>query len=405
MTTDRDQLEIQGAVALPTETMTIMMGPVHPAMHGTVRIVVTVDGERITHADVQVGYLHRGFEKECEAVTWGQIFPYTDRLNYVSPLLNNVGYAMAVEKLVGLTVPERAEYIRVIAGELSRIADHCTCILAIAMEMGAQTIFWYGVRARDEVYDRLEELTGARVTHSYCRVGGVKDDLPDRWPEKVRASFGDITMAVDDIDGLLTNNRIFLDRTQGIGVVNRADAISSGFTGPVGRASGIDYDVRKDHPYGVYDRFDFDVPIMDDGDSFCRYYVRMEEIRQSLRIIDQALDQIQPGPVLATDAHRVVLPDKRETYNTIEGMIRHFKLTVDGIQVPEGEAYAYVEGGNGELGFYCVSDGSGVPVKVRCRPPSFITTSLLGKMLVGHTLADVIPIFGSMNMIGGECDR
>jgi NADH-quinone oxidoreductase subunit D len=405
MTPNSEQLAIQERVALPTETMTIMMGPVHPAMHGTVRVVVTVDGERIVHADVQVGYLHRGFEKECEGVTWGQVFPYTDRLNYVSPILNNVGYAMAVEKLLGVEVPERAEYIRVISGELSRIGDHLTCIAAIAMEMGAFSIFLYCVRARDEVYDRLEELTGARVTHAYCRVGGVKDDTPDGWLEKVRAGFGEISGVIEDIDGLLTKNRIFLDRTQGVGVMPTAEAISSGFTGPVGRASGIDYDVRKDHPYGVYDRFDFDVPVMDAGDTFCRYYVRMEEVRQSLRIIDQAIDQIEPGPVKAVNAHRVVLPSKNETYNTIEGMIRHFKLTVDGIQVPEGEAYSYIEGGNGELGFYCVADGSGVPVKVRCRPPCFIVTGQLGNMLVGHTLADVVPIFGSLNMIGGECDR
>ena len=392
-------------VELPTETMTIKMGPVHPAMHGTVRILVTLDGERIVNADVQVGYLHRGFEKECENVTWGQIFPYTDRLNYVSPILNNVGYAMAVEKLLGLKVPERAEYIRVITGELSRVGDHLTCLAAIAMELGAFTVFLYCIRARDVVYDLLEEITGARVTHAYCRVGGVKDDMPEGWGQRVSAGFDEIHGVLDDIDGLLSKNRIFLDRTQGVGVVLREEAVSAGFTGPVGRASGIDYDVRKDHPYGVYDRFDFDVPIMDAGDCFARYYVRLEEARQSLRIIEQALAQVKPGPFLAEDAHRVVLPTKRETYNTIEGMIRHFKLVVDGIQVPPGEAYCYIEGGNGELGFYVVSDGGGQPVKVRCRPPCFIITSHLGNMLVGHSVADVVPIFGSLNMIGGECDR
>ncbi|MFH2007345.1 MAG: NADH-quinone oxidoreductase subunit D [bacterium] len=405
MTSISEQLAVQGGVELPTETMTIMMGPVHPAMHGTVRIVVTVDGERIVHADVQVGYLHRGFEKECENVTWAQIFPYTDRLNYVSPILCNTGYAMAVEKLLDLKVPDRAEYLRVITGELSRIGDHLTCVAAIAMEMGAFSIFLYCIRARDVVYDLLEEISGARVTHAYCRVGGVKFDAPDGWLERVRGGFDEIHGVIDDIDGLLSQNRIFLDRTQGVGVVSREDAISVGFTGPVGRASGIDYDVRKDHPYSVYNRFDFDVPIMESGDCFARYYVRMEEMRQSMRIIEQAIQQIEPGPVLAPDAHRVVLPSKNETYNTIEGMIRHFKLVVDGIPVPAGEAYAYSEGGNGELGFYVVSDGSGVPVKVRCRPPCFIITSHLGNMLVGHAIADVVPIFGSLNMIGGECDR
>lgn len=401
----RDERLDETGVALPTETMTINMGPVHPAMHGTIRIVVTLDGERIVHADVHPGYLHRGFEKECENATWAQIFPFTDRLNYVSPLLNNVGYAMAVEKLLGLEVPERAEYIRVIAGELSRISDHLTCILALAMEMGALTIFWYGVRGRDVVYELMEELTGARVTHSYCRIGGVKEDVPEGWLERVLGGFDEIRGVVDDLEGLMTRNRIFLDRTQGVGVVRRDVAISAGFTGPVGRASGIDCDVRKDHPYSVYDRFDFDVPVMEAGDTFCRYFVRMEEIRQSLRIVEQAIAQIPTGPVLAEGAHRVVLPPKREVYNSIEGMIRHFKLVVDGIQVPAGEAYAYVEGGNGELGFYCVSDGSGQPVKVRCRPPCFVILSHLGEMLEGHTVADVIPIFGSLNMIGGECDR
>jgi NADH-quinone oxidoreductase subunit D len=374
-------------------------------MHGTVRILVTVDGERIENADVQVGYLHRGFEKECENATWAQIFPYTDRLNYVSPILNNVGYALAVEKLLGIQAPERAQYLRVITGELARVSDHLTCLAAIGMELAAFTPFLYLVRARDVIYDRLEELTGARVTHAYCRVGGVKDDVPDGWCERVLADFEEIHTSIDDIDALLSRNRIFLDRTQGVGVVSRADAISWGFTGPCGRASGIDYDVRKDKPYGVYGRFDFDVPVMDDGDCFARYYVRIAEMRQSLRLIEQAIAGLPAGPVLAPDAHRVVLPPKRETYNTIEGMIRHFKLIVDGIQVPAGEAYSFIEGGNGELGFYVVSDGTGQPVKVRCRPPCFIIVSRLGKMLEGHAVADVVPIFGSLNMIGGECDR
>ena len=403
MTSTAEQIDVTG-VALPTETMTINVGPVHPAMHGTVRVIATLDGERIVHADVQPGYLHRGFEKECENVTWAQVFPYTDRLNYVSPIINNVGYAMAVEKLLGLKVPERAEYIRVVAGEMSRVGDHLTCLAAMGMELGAMTVFLYCVRARDTIYDRLEELTGARVTHAYCRVGGVKEDTPEGWTNRVLGDFDEIKGVLDDIEKLLVRNRIFMDRTQGVGVVTKHEAIQWGWTGPCGRASGVDFDVRKDHPYGVYSRFDFDVPIMDTGDCYARFLVRLAEMHQSLRIIEQAIHQMKPGPV-AADAHNVVLPPKREVYNTIEGMIRHFKLIVDGIQVPAGECYTFVEGGNGELGFYLVSDGSGQPVKVRCRPPCFILVSHMGNMLRGNTVADIVPIFGSLNMIGGECDR
>ncbi|MDY0000158.1 MAG: NADH-quinone oxidoreductase subunit D [Polyangia bacterium] len=403
MTSIAEHLDPTG-VALPTETMIINIGPVHPAMHGTVRILAALDGERIVDADVQPGYLHRGFEKECENVTWAQVFPFTDRLNYVSPILNNVGYAMAVEKLLGLKVPERAEYIRVVAGELARVGDHLTCLAAMGMELGAMTVFLYCIRARDRIYDRLEELTGARVTHAYCRIGGVKEDTPEGWAERVLGDFDEIRGALDDVERLLLKNRIFMDRTQGVGVVSREDAISWGWTGPCGRASGVDYDVRKDHPYGVYGRLDFDVPVMDTGDCYARFYVRLVEMHQSLRIIDQALAQMQPGPVLCEE-HRVVLPPKREVYNTIEGMIRHFKLIVDGIRVPAGEAYAFIEGGNGELGFYVVSDGTGLPVKVRCRPPCFIIISHMGNMIRGHSVADIVPIFGSLNMIGGECDR
>jgi len=404
MTSIAEQKDPTG-VALPTEAMTINIGPVHPAMHGTVKVIARLDGERILHADVNPGFLHRGFEKESENVTWAQIFPYTDRLNYVSPIINNVGYAMAVEKLLDLEVPDRAKWLRMISSELSRVGDHLTCLAAMAMELGAMTAFLYCIRGRDLIYDRLEELTGARVTHAYCRVGGLKYDTPEGWTDRVLDGFDEILEVIDDLEKLLVRNRIFQDRTQGVGVVGRDEAIQWGFTGPCGRASGIDYDVRKDAPYAFYDQVDFDVPVMDTGDCFARFYVRVTEMRQSLRIVEQSIEKMEPGPVLAEDAFRVVLPPKREVYNTIEGTIRHFKLVVDGIQVPAGEAYAYVEGGNGELGFYVVSDGSGQPVKVRCRPPCFIIISNMGNMLVGHSVADIVPIFGSLNMIGGECDR
>jgi NADH-quinone oxidoreductase subunit D len=394
------------AERLPTEEVIVNMGPSHPAMHGTVRIVLRIDGELIKDADVQVGYLHRGFEKECEGSTYQQIFPYVDRLNYVSPMLNNVGFAMAVEKLLGITdqVPERAEYIRVIAGELSRVADHLTCITASLAELGGLTAFFYGNRAREHLWDLLEELSGARLTHSYARIGGVAWDLTDGFDEKVRAKLVKVRGYIVDIRKLVERNRIFLDRMEGVGVLPAADAISYGVTGPCLRGSGVDYDVRKDHPYSVYDHFDFVVPVADAGDNLARYLVRIEEMEQSMRIVEQALVQIPPGPVIIDDPI-VALPAKREVYNSIEGMIAHFKLVMDGIKVPPGEAYSYTEGGNGELGFYVVSDGTGRPYKCRCRPPCFYITAALRQMIVGANIADVVPIFGSINMIGGECDR
>jgi NADH-quinone oxidoreductase subunit D len=394
------------AERLPTEEMIVNMGPSHPAMHGTVRVVLRIDGELIKDCDVQVGYLHRGFEKECEGSTYTQIFPYVDRLNYVSPMLNNVGFSMAVEKLLGITddVPERAEYIRVIMGELARVADHLTCIFASLAELGGLTAFFYGNRAREHIWELLEDVSGARLTHSYCRIGGVSWDLTEGFEDKCRGKIAKVRHYVADIRKLVERNRIFLDRMQGVGVLSRADAISYGVTGPVLRASGVAYDVRKDHPYSVYDHFDFDVPVADEGDNLARYLVRIEEIAQSLRIVEQALVQIPPGPVIIDDPI-IALPAKREVYNSIEGMIAHFKLIMDGIRVPPGEAYSYTEGGNGELGFYVVSDGSGRPYKCRCRPPCFYTTAALRQMIIGANIADVVPIFGSLNMIGGECDR
>lgn len=394
------------AARLPTEDVIINMGPSHPAMHGTVRMVLRIDGETITDADVQVGYLHRGFEKECESSTWQQIFPYVDRLNYVSPMLNNTGFAMAVEKLLGITddVPERAEYIRVIAGELSRVADHLTCITASLAELGGLTAFFYGNRAREHIWELLEDLSGARLTHSYARIGGVAWDLTADFEEKTKEKLVKIRGYIADIRKLVERNRIFLDRMEKVGFISAADALSYGITGPCLRATGVEYDVRRDHPYSVYDHFDFDVVVADGGDNMARYLVRIEEMEQSMRIVEQALVQIPPGPVIIDDPI-VALPVKREVYNSIEGMIAHFKLIMDGIRVPPGEAYAYTEGGNGELGFYVVSDGSGRPYKCRCRPPCFYTTSAMRQLIVGANIADVVPIFGSINMIGGECDR
>jgi len=382
----------------------VHMGPSHPAMHGTIHLKLALEGERINKAEVDIGYLHRGFEKEAEAHCWQQIFPYTDRLNYVSPMLNNVGYAMAVEKLLGLTIPERAQYLRVIVGEIARISDHLTYMAAQTMEMGAFTPYFYVMKGRDWLWDLLEEISGARLTHSYVRIGGVAWDMPEGFAERTLAILPKIDQIVVELDKLMTRNRIFLDRMQHIAVISAEDAISYGWTGPCLRASGVDYDVRKAHPYLVYDRMDFEIPIGTDCDNMDRYLVRMEEMRQSMRIIQQALEQIPPGPVMVEDK-LVVLPRKAATYNTIEEMINHFKLVIDGIRPPAGEVYGYSQAGNGELGFYLVSDGTGRPVKCRVRPPCFMGMAAMEQMITGHMVADVIPTFDTVNMIGGECDR
>ena len=391
---------------LPAEVMPLQMGPSHPAMHGTVRISLEVEGEKIKTADIQIGYLHRCFEKEAEAATWTQIFPYTDRLNYVSPMLNNVGYALAVEKLLDLDgkVPERAQYIRVIVGEISRITDHLTCLAAGAMELGAMTVFFWLMKGREWLWELLEEVSGARLTHSYVRIGGVVADLPEGFSAKLLDVLAKVRTAIADADKLLTRNKIFRDRMDGVGVIAKADAAGWGLTGPVARSTGLAYDVRKDHPYLVYDRFDFDVPVGSTGDNFDRYAVRLEEMFQSMRILEQALAKLPAGPTIVDDPC-VALPPKHETYNTIEAMIAHFKLIMDGLHVPAGEIYSFTEGGNGELGFYIVSDGTGRPVKCRVRPPCFANLAILNKVLPGLFIADVVPTFGMINMIGGECDR
>ena len=435
--------------------MLLNVGPAHPAMHGIIRIVTTLDGEQIVDTDVQIGYLHRGFEKMAETVDYNGVIPYTDRLNYVSPLINNMGYCMAVEKLLGLSVPERCHYIRVIMSEISRISDHLTCVGASAMELGAFTVFLYMIKAREYLWELVEMVTGARLTVSYCRVGGVKSDLPEGFAERCGWALQETRKVLVEADGLLTRNRIFVDRMVGTGIISAEDAISYGITGPFLRASGVAYDVRKDCPYAVYEQLDFDVPIGTQGDNFDRYMVRMEEMQQSMRIIEQALLAIPPGPFLAspetgrpipaaemvdqgkvgnipaiadhravTDPtlegaakaqhasiaageKRVFLPAKEDTYTNIEGLMQHFKLVMygHGVRPPMGEVYFPVEGANGELGFYIVSDGGSTPYRVRVRPPCFAIMSALPKLLIGDMIADVTPTFGSVNMIGGELDR
>ena len=389
---------------LPRRRMVINLGPSHPAMHGTVRTHIELDGETIVKADPEIGFLHRGFEKSCENVTWTQCLPYTDRLNYVSAILNNVGFTLAVEKLCGIDVPERAKYIRVIGGEIHRICDHLTMVGAMGLELGAFTAFLYAIEARELLWDRVSEQTGARLTTSYTRIGGIERDLPEGFLGRLDETLTRVAELRDEIDKLLTRNRIFLDRTRGTGVISADDALDYGFTGPCLRACGVPYDVRKAHPYLVYDRFEFEVPIGERGDNYDRYALRIEEMRQSEKILRQAMAQIPAGPVILDD-WRYVLPPKPEVYGTIEGLIAHFKIVMEGVQVPRGEVYAYTEAANGELGWYIVSDGTGRPYKLHVRAPGLPILSGLQHIMEGSMLADLIPTFDSINMIGGEVEQ
>lgn len=455
------QAQLSEKKQVQTQTMMLNMGPAHPAMHGIIRLILTLEGENVRDVDVEIGYLHRAFEKMSEQSGYLQAIPYTDRLNYVSPVINNVGYCMAVEKLFGIDVPERAKYIQVILSEISRVTDHLTSIGATAMELGAFTVFLYMMKAREYLYELIESVTGARLTISYVRVGGVKADLPAGFEEKTREAILETRKILKECDQLLTRNRIFVDRMKGVGAISREEALAYGITGPFLRSTGVDYDVRKANPYLVYDRFNFEIPVGTKGDNLDRYLCRMEEMEQSMKIVEQALRRIPAGPIqvdtegnvipaaeavdeakrgqieklagtrVAPDptlegAHkdqypfiqasekRAALPSKEDTYTNIEGLMHHFKMIMmgsgsgvggHGIRPPRGEVYFPVEGGNGELGFYVVSDGTDRPYRVRVRPPCFQIMAALPICLRGGTVADIIPTFGSVNMVGGELDR
>lgn len=398
---DLDSAELK----LSNEPMLLNVGPSHPATHGTVRIVVELTGETILRCDVQIGYLHRGFEKMCERGTWTQVFPYVDRCNYVSPMLNNVGYALACEKLLGVTVPERCQYYRMILGELARIADHLTADGAMAMELGAFTPYLWMMKGREMIWDIFEEESGARLTHSFARIGGMAKPPTPGFKEHTQAVMAHIPKILDEVERLLLTNRIFLDRLENVGVMSAEDAISLGWTGPCLRGSGVPYDVRRASPYLKYSEIDFDVPVGSKGDCFDRFMVRLEEMRQSARIVEQSLERLADSGAISVDDPRITYPPKDEVYSTIEGTIQHFKLVMEGIKLPAGEVYGYTEGANGEMGFYLVSDGSGTPYRVRLRPPSYYATAGLERIITGQMMADVVPCFGSLNMIGGECDR
>ncbi|MBL8953434.1 MAG: NADH-quinone oxidoreductase subunit D [Myxococcaceae bacterium] len=395
-----DELEAH----LQTRNMVVNLGPSHPAMHGTVRMKVELDGETIVKVDTEIGFLHRGFQKSCENVTWTQCIPYTDRLNYVSALGNNFGFIHAVEELMGIEIPERAKYIRVIGAELHRICDHLTATGALGLELGAFAAFLYGVEARELLWDRVTELTGARLTTNFGRIGGLNRDMPPTWPELVEKTLKKTEELTAEVDALLTRNRIFVDRCRGTGIITTQDALDFGFTGPCLRANGVKYDVRKAKPYWVYDRLDFDVPVGASGDNYDRYLCRTEELRQSIKMVRQCFKEMPEGPVIVDD-WRVVLPPKQEVYSTIEGVMAHFKLVMEGIQVPSGEVYSCTEGANGELGWYLRSDGSGRPYKVHVRAPGFHILSGVNKMIEGRMLADLVPTFDTINMIGGEVEQ
>lgn len=389
---------------LHAEPMEIQMGPSHPSTHGTVKLALKLDGERIVDADVEVGYLHRGFEKECENGQYYQAIPYTDRLNYASPLINNVAYCLAAEKLFGIEVPPRGQYIRTIACEISRLSDHFTCLSASAMELAAMTPFLYGIQAREHMWDLHESLCGARVTTNYVRIGGLSHDLQPGFADLCREKLAAALAIFADVDRLLTENPIFRERMEGTGCLPAETLISYGVTGPLLRAAGVAYDVRRAMPYLAYGNIDFDVPVGTGGDNYDRYLVRMAEVQQSARIIEQALRDMPDGPV-DVDDHRFRWPAKDKVFNRMEELIDQFKLVTEGPRPPAGEVYQAVEGANGELGFYLVSNGSGMPWKCRCRSPSFSNTSALREMICGSMLADIVPTFDMVNMIGGECDR
>lgn len=399
-TPSEDELEAH----LQTRNMVVNLGPSHPATHGTVRLRIELDGENIISMDPEIGFLHRGFQKSCENVTWTQVLPYTDRLDYVAALANNFGYLTAVETLMGVKVPERANFIRVIGAELHRVASHLTTAGALGLELGGFTAFLYALEARELITDRVTELTGARLTTSFGRIGGVNRDLPAGWVDKVTKTLIKVEELAAEVDALLTRNRIFTDRTRGTGLITRDDALDFGFTGPCLRACGVDYDIRKATPYWAYDQLSFAVPIGHNGDNFDRYYLRILEIKESISMIRQCLAKMQPGPVMLDD-WRITLPPKEDVYSSIEGVIAHFKLVMEGVPVPVGEVYHCTESPNGELGWYLRSDGSGRPYKCHVRAPGFQILSGLKRMCEGKMLADLIPTFDTINMIGGEVEQ
>src|ERR1051326_8023524 len=388
------------------ERMVLNMGPSHPSTHGVLRIVLELDGEIITKAVPDIGYLHRGDEKIAENMTWTQFIPYTDRLDYLAPLANNVAYALAVEKLLGIhdKLPPRCQYLRVICCELARISSHLLGVGCFAMDVGAMTVFLLTFTEREKIYNLCESLTGARFTTSYTRIGGLSRDLPPGWVEQCRKFLNEVIVNIDETETLLTRDRMCVDRTQGVGVITQEDAIDFGLSGPNFRGSGVQHDLRKTQPYLVYDQLEFEVPVGTTGDSYDRYLLRIEEMRQSVKILHQCLDKLPGGPVNVPDM-KIVLPPKDRVLKRMEELIHHFINVTQGINAPPGEIYFGHENPKGELGFYIYSKGGGTPHRLKIRSPSFVNLSILPKLLPGHMVSDVVAILGSFDFVMGECDR
>jgi NADH-quinone oxidoreductase subunit D len=396
----------EGSEELRGDSMALNMGPSHPATHGVLRLVLELDGEVITRVTPEIGYLHRGDEKIAEHMTYTQFIPYTDRLDYLSPLANNVAYALAVEKLLGIDreLPLRCQFIRVICCELARISSHLLGLGSYAMDVGAMTVFLHTFTEREKIHNLCEALTGARFTTSYTRIGGVSRDLPPGWTDQCRQFCGEVLVAIDEVDQLLTRNRIWVDRTRDVGVISREAAIDHGLTGPNLRGSGVNYDVRKAHPYLIYNELEFEVPLGSVGDCYDRYLVRMEDMRQSVGLLHQCLDRLPEGPVSVEDG-KTTWPSKHKVLTRMEELIHHFLLVTEGVNAPAGEVYFGAENPKGELGFYICSRGGGTPYRLKIRAPSFANLSVLPCVMPGLMLSDVVTVLGSIDFVMGECDR
>jgi NADH-quinone oxidoreductase subunit D len=388
------------------DKMVLNMGPSHPATHGVLRLVLELDGEIVTKAEPDVGYLHRGDEKIAENMTYTQFIPYTDRLDYLAPLANNVAYTMAVEKLLGIhdKLPERCQYIRVICCELARVSSHLLGLGVFAMDVGAMTLFLHTFTEREKIYNLIESLTGARFTTTYTRIGGLSRDLPEGWIDQLKKFLSEVVVAVDELDRMLTRNKIFIDRTKDLATISREDAIDYGFSGPNLRASNVEFDLRKSRPYLIYDRLKFDVPVGEVGDCYDRYLVRLEELRQSVGLLHQCIAQLPGGPINYDDA-KIVLPPKQKVMTSMEELIHQFMNVTQGVNCPPGEVYFGAENPKGELGFYIHSKGGGVPYRLKIRAPSFVNLSILSHVLPGCMVSDVPAILGSLDFVMGECDR
>ena len=389
---------------LDGDRMIVNFGPSHPTTHGTLRVVMELEGETIVRAIPEMGYLHRGVEKLGESLSFQQFIPLTDRLNYCSAIMNNVGYCLAVEKLLGIEAPPRAQQIRVLVSELARVADHIVCVGVNAVDIGAFTAFLYLFKQRETAYDLFEMAAGQRLHTSFTRIGGLFRDLPPGFEDKARQFIVECTEAIDELERLLTHNPIWYDRTKGVGAITADEAISYGYTGPCLRAAGVPHDLRKAQPYLGYETYEFDVPVGTTGDVWDRYLVRVEEMRQSLGIMRQVLDRLEPGPVVVDDP-KVALPPKEKVYTRMESLIHHFKLIMHGLDTPVGEVYSATEAANGELGFYLVSDGGKNPYRIRVRPPCLPIFSSFEDQVKGGLIADAVAVLGAMNVIAGELDR